>query len=102
MTNQVRVARSSSLIDSPPKYKTPCTKSGEEPRLDADTHLPRGAIACPTKPSDRFRRRTAYRTSSTIPTCASSAMAQSMTNPGRPNVTLGSARTLWPSAIAWW
>jgi hypothetical protein len=34
MTNQVRVARSSSLIDSPPKYKTLCTKCAEEPNWD--------------------------------------------------------------------
>lgn len=31
MTNQVRVARSSSVIDLRPKYKTTCIKSDEEP-----------------------------------------------------------------------
>jgi hypothetical protein len=34
MTNQIRVARSSSVIDSLPEYKTPSTKSAEEPKID--------------------------------------------------------------------
>lgn len=31
MTNHAKVVRSSSLSDSRPQYKTPCTKSAEEP-----------------------------------------------------------------------
>ncbi len=35
---RIEVARSPSLIDSQPEYKTPCAKSAEEPILDAETH----------------------------------------------------------------